>query len=127
MSSGPQYQLSRREALAGFAAVAAYSRADSSFECPIGYQQRSGRTQHAPTSTRGGPSARLYGEDEGYPVPEILRAQREGNPWEPRYRVGAFSHLDEIYRTRRVNRSASPWMFKRSAADIRYQFHGHQS
>lgn len=43
------------------------------------------------------------------------------------YRVGAFSHLDEIYRTRRVNRSASPWMFKRSAADIRYQLHGRQS
>jgi hypothetical protein len=39
----------------------------------------------------------------------------EGDPWEARYRVGAFSHLDEIYRTRKVDRAVSPWTFKRAA------------
>jgi hypothetical protein len=48
-----------------------------------------------PTFTRDGPNARLYGLDEGYPVPEVPHAVLEGNPWEPKYRVGAFSHLDE--------------------------------
>jgi hypothetical protein len=79
-----------------------------------------------PTFAAGGPDAKLYGADEGYPVPQGS-ARQEGNPWEPRYRVGAFSHLDDLYRTRQFKRAASPWMFKRAAADIRYRFHGRPS
>ena len=45
-------------------------------------------------------------------------ARLQGNPYEPEYRVGAFSHFDEIYPTRRIARAASPWMFKRSQADF---------
>lgn len=60
-----------------------------------------------------GPQADLYGAREGYPVPPRLAAQREGNPWPPKYRVGAFSHLDQIYPTRTVSAAAEPWAFKR--------------
>jgi len=77
-----------------------------------------------PTFAQGGPDAKRYGFDEGYPVPGLLRAVTEGNPWEPKYRVGAFSHLDEIYSTRRVRRAAMPWQFKRTAAEVRYSFRG---
>src|SRR5215510_10880952 len=51
---------------------------------------------------------------------------KQGNPWEPKYRVGAFSHLDEIYSSRQVDRATLPWRFKCSPTDIRYQFRGGQ-
>src|SRR5262249_46372238 len=54
-----------------------------------------------PTFTQGGPNAQRYGIDEGYPVPDGLAA-RQGNPWDPQYRVGAFSHLDALYPTRTI-------------------------
>jgi len=79
-----------------------------------------------PTSSLTGPDSKLYGAAEGYPVPDVVEARLQGNPWEPRYRVGAFSHLDEIYTTRLINRAETPWMFKCSTADIRYQFRGNQ-
>jgi hypothetical protein len=53
--------------------------------------------------------------------------QLKGNPWDPKYRVGAFSHLDEIYTTQKVSRAAVPWLFKRSTSEIRYRYHGSQS
>jgi len=55
-----------------------------------------------------------------------MTAVLQGNPWEPKYRVGAFSHLDKIYSTRRISRAAAPWKFKRSVTDVRYVFQGHQ-
>ncbi len=61
-----------------------------------------------------GPDADLYGAREGYPVPPRGIARREGNPWAPRYRVGAFTHLDAIYDTRPVRRAGEPWAFKRA-------------
>jgi CubicO group peptidase (beta-lactamase class C family) len=123
MSSGLPYALSRRKALASLAAAAGYSAAASRFaSAQLVPNSEPAETSAGPTFALGGPDAKLYGVDEGYPVPGF-----GGNPWEPRYRVGAFSHLDEIYRTRRVKRPASPWMFKRSAADIRYRFHGRRS
>src|SRR5262249_23601331 len=79
------------------------------------------------TFDRGGPDAERYGLREGYPVPDPDHARRQGNPWEPRYRVGAFSHLDTIYPTRRIERAAAPWSFRRSSADIRYRFRGQPS
>jgi hypothetical protein len=33
-----------------------------------------------PTFTRGGPDAKLYGVDDGYPVPGLFEAMLEGNP-----------------------------------------------
>jgi hypothetical protein len=51
----------------------------------------------------------------------------KSDPYEPRYRVGAFSHFDEIHPTRRIKRAATPWNFKRTAADIHYLFRGSPS
>jgi CubicO group peptidase (beta-lactamase class C family) len=63
------------------------------------------------------PDADLYGAQEGYPVPPRRIAQLQGNPWPPKYRVGAFTHLDRIYDTRTVQRAAEPWPFQRGAFD----------
>jgi CubicO group peptidase (beta-lactamase class C family) len=80
-----------------------------------------------PTFSPSGPDAELYGASEGFPVPDPSLARRQGNPYEPRYRIGAFSHFDEIYPTRRIMRGTTPWNFKRTAADIRYRFRGSAS
>jgi CubicO group peptidase (beta-lactamase class C family) len=87
--------LTRRHALAGLAATACSGRA------------------HA----QAGPQADLYGAQDGYPVPPNPMAQLTGNPWPPKFRVGAFTHLDRIYKTRTVSRAAEPWGFKRAAFD----------
>lgn len=59
---------------------------------------------------------------EGYPLPDVMDARRQGDPWEPKYRVAAFTHIDRIYRTRPVERAAAPWHFKCSRAEIYYDF-----
>ncbi|MBN9086798.1 MAG: serine hydrolase [Reyranella sp.] len=64
---------------------------------------------------QSGPQADLYGAQEGYPVPSRLVGQLEGNPWPPKYRVGAFTHLDRIYDTRTVSGAAEPSPFKRAS------------
>jgi CubicO group peptidase (beta-lactamase class C family) len=88
-------KLTRRLALAGLAAIAC---------------SRKVRAQP-------GPQADLYGAADGYPVPPNPMAQLQGNPWLPQYRVGAFTHLDQIYKTRAVSRAAEPWAFKRTSFD----------
>jgi CubicO group peptidase (beta-lactamase class C family) len=75
----------------------------------------------------GGPDAARYGQGGGYPVPDSITARHEGNPWAPRYRVGAFSHLDQLYLTRTVARGAVPWGFKHANAPLRYQRRGQPS
>ena len=57
---------------------------------------------------------RVYGEAEGYPVADRSLTVQPGEPHDVKYRVGAYSHFDEIYPTHRIKRAASPWMFKRS-------------
>jgi CubicO group peptidase (beta-lactamase class C family) len=64
-----------------------------------------------------GPQADLYGAQDGYPVPPNPMAQLRGNPWPPKYRVGAFTHLDQIYKTHTVSHAIAPWVFKRAAFD----------
>jgi len=63
-----------------------------------------------------GLDAALWDARDGYPVPPTPLAQQEGNPWPPKYRVGAFTHIDAIYRTSTVRRASTPWMFKPAAA-----------
>jgi hypothetical protein len=71
-----------------------------------------------PTFSASGPDAQAYGAAEGYPVPDAATARRQGNPWEPRDRVSAFTHIDAIYPTRLVKRAAAPWTFKRAPAAL---------
>jgi CubicO group peptidase (beta-lactamase class C family) len=120
----PQRIVSRRAALAGLTAAAAYGAANGS---AIAQSIATAAENGGPVFSPSGPDAELYGGAEGYPVPDLALARRQGNPYEPRYRIGAFSHFDEIYPTRPVKRSATPWMFKRSAADLRYSVRGKPS
>ena len=114
--------VSRRTALAGLAAAAASGSA-------FGRSVDSGgpAAPAGPAFSPSGPNADRYGAAEGYPVPGDVLARSRGNPWEPRHRVGAFSHIDELFATRRVARAAAPSAFVREAADIDYAFEGRRS
>jgi len=112
----------RRTALAGLVAAAAYGAANAE---PIAVHATP-EGGAGPVFSATGPNAGLYGAAEGFPVPGFL-ARRQGNPYEPKYRVGAFSHFDEMYPTRQIKRATMPWLFKRTSADIRYRFQGRQS
>ena len=126
-SRKPGYAMSRRRALTVLAAAAGLVAGGSSGAvAQSGPGVRAEEGALGPAFDPGGPDAALYGRDEGYPVPDVATAVRQGNPWERRYRVGAFSHLDQIYTTRTVGRAASPWAFKRASTDIRYRFQGQQ-
>src|SRR5438270_6951644 len=94
-------RVSRREALAGLAgaAICHATASDVAFAQAIS----SSGEGAAPVFSPSGPNAAYYGADDGYPVPGYLRALSDGNPWRPKYRVGAFSHFDEIFTTRRIN------------------------
>jgi CubicO group peptidase (beta-lactamase class C family) len=122
MSGDRQHTLSRRAALASLAAAAYSSAITRAFSDSAAPESGGG-----PVFSASGPNAELYGAAQGFPVPGPELARRHGNPYEPRFRVGAFSHFEEIYPTRRIERAAAPWMFKRSQADIRYSYRGDQS
>lgn len=110
--------LSRRSALTGLAASCAAASVKWSWAAESG---------GGPVFSAGGPDAELYGAAEGYPVKDRWRAYQPGNPDSPKYRVGAFSHYDEIFPTRLVNRAATAWPFKRTQADVSYQYKGSDS
>jgi CubicO group peptidase (beta-lactamase class C family) len=126
MAEKPEHRglLTRRAALAGLAAAATYgaARGNSAFAQPAATAENGA----GPVFSATGPDAEFYGAAEGFPVPGLL-ARRKGNPYEPKYRVGAFSHFDEIYPTRTIKSAAAPWMFKRAPADIRYSYKGSPS
>ncbi len=120
-----RFHLSRRDVLTGLASAATCWTAKT--EAASAEPLRNGALAadcKGPIFTAMGPDAELYGAADGYPVPDVGLARRHGNPWEPRYRVGAFSHIDEIYPTRQINRAATPWTYKCSPADVSYQFRG---
>jgi hypothetical protein len=125
MANKSPLQLSRRDALTGFASAAAYWTAWT--KSTSGEPPRNGALAancKGPVFNAMGPDAELYGAADGYPVPDVALARRHGNPWEPKYRVGAFSHLGDIYPTRQINRTLTPWTFKCCPAEVWYQFRG---
>jgi CubicO group peptidase (beta-lactamase class C family) len=113
-------QLSRRQAIAALTATVACTLAGS--VSATAESDFSGRTQNCtgPSFSATGPNAELYGATEGYPHPDIMDARRRGDPWEPKYRISAFTHLDQIYPTRLIERGESIWEFKCSPAEIIY-------
>lgn len=122
--SAPQY--SRRKAISSLAATVACTMAG---RIPAVAEPVSpGRTHECagPIFSTTGPNAELYGAKDGYPLPDIMEARRQGDPWEPKHRVGAFTHIDKIYPTRLVERAAAPWKFKCSSAEVYYNFQGSQ-
>ena len=123
MSSRASHTVSRRAALTGFAITAAYGSAVAE-QAP---DSMSGENGAGPVFSPSGPNAELYGAAEGFPIADHSLAHQPGEPYQVKYRVGAYSHFDEIYPTHRIKRAAAPWMFKRSQADIRYSFRGNRS
>ena len=123
MSGRAWHTVSRRAALTGFAVTAAYGS--------VVAEQVSdgtwGENGAGPIFSPSGPNAELYGAAEGFPIADHSLAHQPGEPYQVKYRVGAYSHFDEIYPTHRTKRAAAPWMFKRSQADIRYYFRGNRS
>ena len=107
MSSEQHPALSRRAALSGLAAT-----------CAASLMPRASAEEAGPIFSSTGPNAELYGAAAGYPVPDAARARWQGNPWAPADRVGAFTHIDDIYPTRRVKRAPIQWAFKRAPAEL---------
>ena len=105
-------------ALAGAASLAVECRA---------FAQRDPGSAVGPHFDPGGPDAERYGRGEGYPIPDKLTARQQGDPWDPRYRVGAFTHLDQLYTTRTVARGAAPWAFKYANESLPYRWQGQAS
>ncbi|WP_049819951.1 serine hydrolase domain-containing protein [Bradyrhizobium japonicum] len=78
---------------------------------------RSSAREPGPVFSDSGPDAELYGAAEGYPV-----GTRGGAPQLDKL-VGAYSHYDELYRSRPVRRATVPWSFKRAPEPpIAYSF-----
>ncbi len=125
---GDNRLITRRAALAGVVAAATFGArgGDAVMAEPASGPAAAGNGAE-PVFSATGPDAERYGAAEGFPVPSSLAARLQGNPYKPEYRVGAFSHFDDIYPTRRIARAATPWMFKRSAVDIRYAYQGNRS
>jgi len=80
-----------------------------------------------PVFSPSGSNAELYGAAENYPIRDSSLFYTPGNPRSPKYRVGAFSHFDDIFPTRRIARAATPWQFKRTSAEFQYTYRGNRS
>jgi CubicO group peptidase (beta-lactamase class C family) len=100
--------LSRRAALAGLAAAGLAGPA----------ARAAAEDSAGPVFSPSGPNAELYGAGENYPLKDPSLPFTPGNPLTPKYRVGAFSHFDQLYPTRQVKRAATPWQFTRAPADM---------
>src|SRR5229473_5431512 len=120
--STPPTVLSRRVALATLAAAAYASATAGSM-----VEGMADESDLGPVFSPTGPDAALYGAAEGFPIADRSLPIQPGNPYQPKYRVGAFSHFDEIYPTRRIKRAATPWLFKRSQAEFSYSYRGNRS
>jgi CubicO group peptidase (beta-lactamase class C family) len=123
MSKRAWHTVSRRAALTGFAITAAYGSAGSVQVL----DNMSGENGAGPIFSPSGPNAELYGAAVGFPIADHSLVHQPGEPYELKYRVGAYSHFDEIYPTHRIKRAAAPWMFKRAQPDIRYYYRGSRS
>src|SRR5690242_3596580 len=115
--TGAGKAFSRRSVLTGLAATCVGASAKWSWAAEIGGD---------PSFFADGPDAELYGAAESYPIEDRWRIYQPGNP-APKYRVGAFSHYDEIFPTRQVDRAAMAWPFKRTPADVSYQYKGNRA
>ena len=112
--------ISRRAALAGFAASAA------SLPAAAGIVQNCATDVDGggPVFSPSGPDAKRYGAAEGFPIADHSLPVQPGDPYELKYRVGAYSHYDEIFPTRRIARAAVPWCFTNARSDVYYAYKG---
>jgi len=109
--SGDQPMLSRRAALAGLAATCTAGLAGTG---AFGAAEDSA----GPVLSPSGPNAEHYGAAENYPLKDPSLSFTPGNPLTPKYRVGAFSHFDQLFPTRQIRPAATMWRFTRAPAEI---------
>jgi CubicO group peptidase (beta-lactamase class C family) len=114
MSSKRPPIISRRTALAGLAASFAAAPGCGAASAAEVTAEVTAQVGSGPAFSASGPSADFYGAAENYPIKDPALPFIPGNPLSPKYRVGAFSHFDELYPTRQINRAATPWTFKRA-------------
>jgi CubicO group peptidase (beta-lactamase class C family) len=105
--------ISRRAALAGLAASVVGGATPG----------MAGDAETGPVFSPTGPEAERYGAAEGFPIAVPLSVNQPGDPPD-KYKIGAYSHYDEIHPTRRIARAAAPWTFKRAPLDFRYSYRG---
>jgi CubicO group peptidase (beta-lactamase class C family) len=108
----PGAPISRRQAIAGIAAATICGPALAETAAAVSDGQSDG-----PVFSSSGPDGEHYGAAQGFPV---------RRSFDPEYRVGAFSHFDQIAPTRLIARSTKPWEFKRAPAEIHYIHQGKQ-
>ena len=111
-SDDQRFRLSRREALASLAAICAAGFAGSMSG------SHAGENPGGPIFSPSGPNADHYGAAENYPIKDPALGFVPGNPLQPKYRVGAFSHYADLFPTRVVKCAATPWQFKRAPGGI---------
>jgi len=111
MSRDRRPVFSRRAALTGFGA-----------SCAVGLLKpiagHAAENIAGPVFSPSGPNAERYGAAENYPIRDPALSFVPGNPLQPKYRVGAFSHYPDLFPTRVLKRAATPWQFKRAPSDI---------
>jgi len=118
-------RVSRRAAAIGFALATAQHLLPA-----FGQQGRAAlpaNTSDQPLFSPAGPNADFYGAADNYPVPGFIEARWHGNPFGSHYRVGAFSHGDDVYRTRRIRRADTAWPFQRRPESVIYRHDGRAS
>jgi CubicO group peptidase (beta-lactamase class C family) len=118
--TGRRFLVSRRAALAGFAMTTASGAAFGQLIA----DSRAAEASAGPSFSALGPDPEVYGAGNGYPIPSPSLARRQGNPFAPGYRVGGFSHFDELFPTRSIKRADTLWEWKRSTSDLRYSYQG---
>src|SRR3954451_3849829 len=70
-----------------------------------------------PAFSDTGPDAEVYGAAAGFPVGDRAVSSQ------PQHLVATYSHFGEIFPSRRVQRAATPWLFKRAPEpSISYTF-----
>jgi CubicO group peptidase (beta-lactamase class C family) len=122
MPSRGRHIVSRRTALAAIASAVTCGSAVGQIA-----DTKTSETNADPIYSPSGPNAEVYGARDGFPIPSPFLARLQGNPFESKYRVGAFSHLDELFPTRRIGRANTPWTFKRAVAELPYVYRGNRS
>ena len=118
MAGKPRPIVSRRTALAGLAAGIA---AGGGLRIARAAEAAGPELAAAPVFSSSGPNADLYGAAENFPIKDPALPFIPGNPLSRKYRVGAFSHFDELYPTRQVNRAEAPWPFKRAQISVAFR------
>jgi CubicO group peptidase (beta-lactamase class C family) len=77
-----------------------------------------------PVFFASGPDAELYGANAGFPIADVKQRRW---PDQAPYRVGSYSHYDEVYPVRRIRAAANPWRFRYSDQEVAYWFWGEPS